>query len=144
MKRHVMLTIASMLSILLITFHLTDDILYHGGMSPGGVLLATIILVVWLCGTLLLVERRSGYLISALGALLAVTVEFVHMMAAGGVVAGGIAKSGPPFFFVWTLLMLGVTGTFSFILSVLGFWNLQRAQSRPHTNARGEAPTARG
>jgi hypothetical protein len=142
MKRHVMLTIASMLSILLVTFHLTDDILYHGGMSPGGLLAATIIVVVWLCGTLLLVERRSGYLISALGALLAVTVE---VMAAGGaVVAGGIAKSGPPFIFVWTLLMLGITGTFSFILSVLGLWNLQRGRSRPQTNARGEGPTARG
>jgi hypothetical protein len=143
MKRHLMLTIASMLSVLLMTFHFTDDILYHGGMSPGEVLAATIIPVAWLCGTLLLVERRSGYLISAVVALLAVTVEFVHVRAAGGVVAGGIAKSGPPFFFVWTLLMLGVTGSFSFVLSVLGLWNLQRGRSRPHANARGEGPTAR-
>ena len=129
MKRHVLLTTASMLSILLVTFHLTDDILYHGGMSQGGVLAATIILVVWLCGTLLLVERLSGYLISALGALLALTVEFVHVRVAGGVVGAGIARSGPPFFFVWALLMLGITGTFSLILSVLGLWNLRSISS---------------
>jgi hypothetical protein len=59
-----MLTIASLLSILFMTFHLTDDIIR--GMEKGGVstLVAVPILVVWLYGTLVLAERRSGYVIT--------------------------------------------------------------------------------
>ena len=56
MKRNVMLTIASLLSILFMTFHLTDDIVR--GMEPGTLsnLIAVPILVVWLYGTLVLAE----------------------------------------------------------------------------------------
>src|SRR6266850_1046738 len=63
MKHNVMLTIASLLSILFGTFHLADDI--ARGMSPGGLpnLFAVVICVVWLYGTLVLAERRSGYVI---------------------------------------------------------------------------------
>jgi hypothetical protein len=55
-----MLTIASLLSILFMTFHLTDDIVR--GMEPGTFsdLIAVPILVVWLYGTLVLAEKRSG------------------------------------------------------------------------------------
>jgi hypothetical protein len=60
MKRNVMLTIASLLSILFMTFHITDDIVR--GMEQGTLsnLIAVPILVVWLYGTLVLAERRSG------------------------------------------------------------------------------------
>ena len=113
MKQNVMLTITSLLSILLLTFHLTDDI--ARGMEPGGLSNYTgvLILVVWLYGTLVLAERRSGYVILLLGSLL----------GAGVPVSGG-------FFFVWTLLALGVTALFSLILSVRGLWSLRRGQPR--------------
>ena len=67
MTKNVMLTIASLLSILLFTFHLTDDIMR--GFEKGGVsnLTAVPIFVVWLYGTLVLAERRSGYIITFLG-----------------------------------------------------------------------------
>jgi hypothetical protein len=67
MKPNVMLTIASLLSIVFMTFHLTDDIIR--GMEKGGVsnLVAVPIFVVWLYGTLVLAERRSGYVISSSG-----------------------------------------------------------------------------
>jgi hypothetical protein len=70
MKDSVKLTIAALLSILFLTFHLTDNILR--GMASGGVsnLIAVPILVVWLYGTLVLAERRSGYVIILLGSLL--------------------------------------------------------------------------
>ncbi len=45
-------------------------------------------------------------------------------------VGGEIAKSSGAYFFVWTLLALGVTATFSVILSVRGLWSLQRGQPR--------------
>jgi len=70
MKHNVMLTITSLLSILFMTFHLTDDIVRR--MEPGTLsnLTAVPILVVWLYGTLVLAERRSGYVIIVLGSLL--------------------------------------------------------------------------
>jgi hypothetical protein len=127
MKHNVMLTIASLLSILFFTFHLTDDIIR--GMETGNVstLVGVPILVGWLYGTLVLAERRSGYIIILLASLLASAVPVIHMRGAGFSV---IAKSSGGFLFVWTLLALGVTGLFSVILSVRGLWNLQRSQPR--------------
>jgi hypothetical protein len=65
----------------------------------------------------------------------------IHMMGAG--VGGAIAKSSGGFFFVWTLLALGVTGLFSVILSVRGLWSLQRGQPRLSNNPNMERPVAR-
>ena len=120
MKHSVMLTIVSLLSILFMTFHLTDDIVR--GMEPGTLsdLIAVPILVVWLYGTLVLAERRSGYVIILLGSLLGLVVPVIHMKGAG--VGGAIAKSSGAFFFIWTVLALGVTSLFSIIFSVRGLW----------------------
>jgi len=128
MKHNVMLTITSLLSILFMTFHLTDDIVR--GMEPGGLsnLAAVPIVVVWLYGTLVLAERRSGYVIILLGSLLGSGIPVIHTRGAG--VGGAIARSSGAFFFIWTLLALGVTALFSVILSVRGLWSLQRGQSR--------------
>ena len=121
MNRHAMLTIASLVSILLFTFHLADDIVR--GFEKGGLsnLTALPIFVVWLYGTLVLGERRSGYIIMLFGALLALGVPFLHMRGKG---VGEIARSSGGFFFVWTLLALGATGLFSIILSIHGLWSL--------------------
>jgi hypothetical protein len=42
-------------------------------------------------------------------------------------VGSSIANSSGAFFFVWTLIALGVAALFSVILSVRGRWNLRRA-----------------
>ena len=120
MKDNVVLTIASLLSILFVTFHLADDIVR--GMEPGTLsnLIALPILVVWLYGTLLLAGKRSGYVIILLASLLGCLVPVVHMRGAG--VARAMARSGGAFFFVFTLLALGVSSLFSVILSVRGLW----------------------
>jgi hypothetical protein len=125
MKRSVMLTIASLLSVLLFSFHLTDDIVC--GMEPGGLsnlVGGSLIMVVWLYGALVLAERRSGYVIMLLGSLLAFGVPILHMRGKGVGVASGIANSSGGFRFVWMLIALGVTGIFSLILSVRGLWSL--------------------
>jgi hypothetical protein len=125
MRHNVILTITSLLSIFLMSFHLADDVVR--GMEPGGFLnlIVVLVLVVWLYGTLALAERRSGYVILLLGSLLGVTVLVVHLKGAG---VGNIAKSSGGFFFVWTLLALGVTAGFSFILAARGLWSLRRAR----------------
>ncbi len=123
MKRNVMLTITSLLSILFMTFHFTDDVVRE--MSPGGATIgvAVPILVVWLYGTLVLAERRSGYVIILVGSLFALGMPIVHMTGTG------IGKSSG-FFFVWTLMALGVTALFSVILSARGLWGLRSGQPR--------------
>jgi len=130
MKHNVMLTIASLLSILFVTFHLADDIIR--GMEKGGVstLVAVPILVVWLYGTLVLAERRSGCVIILLGSLLGLAVPVIHMMGKGVGIGSNIANSSGAFFFVWTLLALGVTALFCVILLVRGLWSPQWGQSR--------------
>ena len=132
MKHHTMLIIASLLSILLLTFHLTDDILREGGMAVRGAfnLVALPILFVLLYGTLALAERRSGYIIMLIGGLFGLGMPVIHMVLAKTVVANEIARGRGDYFFVWTLLALGVIGLFSFILSVRGLWSRQWGQPR--------------
>ena len=120
MKHNVMLIIASLLSILFMTFHLTDDIVR--GMEPGTLfdLIVLPILAVQLYGTLVLAGKRSGYVIILLVSLLELLVPVIHMKGAG--VGGAIAKSSGAFFFIWTLLALGLTALFSVILSARALW----------------------
>src|SRR5215210_4356874 len=124
MKHNLLLTIASLLLILFFSFHLADDIVR--GVEPGTLtnLTAVPIFVVWLCGTLLLAGRRSGYVITLLGGLFSLVVPLAHMRGKGVGVASGIASSSGSFFFVWTLIAIGVTGVFSAILSARGLWSL--------------------
>jgi hypothetical protein len=131
MKHGLLLTIFSLLSLLFLTFHLTDDIVR--GMEPGGLsnlIGGVLISVVWLCGTLLLAGRRSGYIILLLGSLLGLAVPVIHMKGKGVGIASGIANSSGGFRFVWTLIALGVTALFSVILSARGLWSLQRRGQR--------------
>src|ERR1700704_1173729 len=125
MKHNILLVIASVLSILFMTFHLTDDIVR--GMEPGTLLdlIAVPILVVWLYGTLVLAEGRSGYVIILVASLLLMGVPFLHLRGVG--IGFGTPRRGGVFL-VWTLLALGVTALFSVILSVRGRWSLRRGQ----------------
>ena len=126
MKRNdVILTTASLLLVLFLTFHLADDI--RRGFEPGGLsnlVGAVLICVVWVYGILVLAERRSGYIIMLLGSLFSLVVPYVHMKGKGVGVASRIANSSGHFFFVWTLIAIGVIGLFSAILSVHGLWSL--------------------
>ena len=133
MKHNLMLTISSLLTILFMTLHLTSDTIHAKVGTPeagGSTLVAVPVLALWLYGTLVLAERRSGYIIMLVGSLLGLAMPVIHVMGAGGVFRGEIAKSSPAFLFVWTLHALGVTGMFSLILSVRGLWGLRRSEPR--------------
>ena len=123
MKRHALLTGASLLSILLSTFHLADDIVH--GWEPGtlGNLYALPIFVVWLYGTLLLRDRLSGYIIMLIGSLLSLGMPVIHMSGRGIGTGSRVANTSGHHFFVWTLIALGVSGLFSLILSAQGIWS---------------------
>ena len=129
LKNNLTLTIMSLLSILLLTFHLTDDIVR--GFEKGGLmnLTAVPICVLWLYATLVLAGRRSGYIIILLASLLALGVPYLHAKGVG-MVGGRIANSSGKFFWVWTLLAIGITALFSVVLSVRGLWSLSWRRPR--------------
>ncbi len=132
MKPNVQLTIASLLGILLLSFHLADDFLREGGMAVRGPwnLIGVLMLFVFLYGTLMLAGRRSGYVIMLIGGFAALGMPLLHMSLARTVVANEIARARGDYFFVWTLIALGVVGLFSFTLSVRGLWSLRRSRPR--------------
>lgn len=133
MKYNRMLTTSSLLSILFMTFHLTQDTLHAKAGNPeagGSTLVAVPVLVVWLYGTLALSERRSGYIIMLVGALLALGMPLIHVIGPNGIFSGEFARYSGAFLFFWTFFMLGITGMFSLILSVQGLWRLRQGQSR--------------
>src|SRR2546423_15631346 len=135
MKNSVMLTITSLLLVLFLTFHLAGDIVF--GYEPGGLsnlVGGVLITVVWLYGTLVLAERRSGYIIMLLLSLFSLVVPIVHMKGKGVGVTSRLANSSGHFFFVWTLLAIGVLGLFSAILSARGLWSLAWRRRRTSNN----------
>lgn len=123
MKRNAILTVTSLLSLLLFSIHITDDVVR--GMDSWGPrsLFGVLILVVWLYGTLVLAERRAGLVIILIGGLLAAAMPVIHMR-------GSYAKTSGAFFFIWTLFALGATGAFSVILAALGLRSPRSEKSR--------------
>jgi hypothetical protein len=127
-KQNAILTVMSLLSILLLTLHLASDIIF--GFEKGGLstLTAVPIAVLWLYGTLVLTERRSGYVIVLLFSFLGMGVPVIHMTGRGVGLAGRMAGLSGHFFFVWTLIAMGVTTFFSVILATRALWNLRRVE----------------
>lgn len=132
MKPHLLLVIGSLLSILLLMLHFADDILREGGIAVNGGpdLIAIVILGILLYGTLMLAQRRSGYIIMLIGSLFAMGMPVLHMMLATNVIPNEVARARGDFFFVSTLLALGVLGLFSFVLSVRGLGKREWDQPR--------------
>src|SRR5213075_1041864 len=126
MKQNAILVVTSLLSILLLTLHITDDIV-RGISKAESSNTALLVLVVLLYGTLVLSEGRLGHVIMLLVGIFAAAMPVMHMRGAH---YPEIARSPGGFFFVWTLWALGALGGFTFILSVQGLWGLRRG-SRP-------------
>src|SRR5436190_18376858 len=78
MKENAILVVTSLLSILLLTLHITDDIV-RGISKAEPSNTALLVLAVLLYETLMLAERRSGYVIMLLVGLFAVGMPVIHM-----------------------------------------------------------------
>src|SRR5687768_13763955 len=98
MKRNIPLTVASLLALLFMTFHMTHDVIRQ---AEGSVSypIPVLVFALWLYGTLMLSDRVWGYVIMLLGGLFGAGMIVVHSR---GFVVG---KSGG-FLFVWTLFAL--------------------------------------
>jgi hypothetical protein len=127
------LTIASLLSVVLLPFHIGGDVAL--GFDRGGsgfVFVVVPILLLMSCGTLLLAERRSGHIIMLLGGLAALGMPIIHRN--NGFTAT-VARSPGGLFFIWTLVALGVTGGLAVILSARGLWQLRSRGITPFAAA---------
>ena len=124
MKENVPLTIASLLSIVFFTVHLTHDFVFGlDAMSRAGTFTFLLIMLVSLYGSVELAGRRLGYVITLLLGILAAVMPVLHTV-------GGPRSAGRGFYFVWTLLALGASGVFSAVLSARGLWSMTRGRSR--------------
>lgn len=115
MKQGDLLSVTSILSVLLLSLHISQDVVF--GLDPAGLhhLFGVAIMVVVVSGALLLRERPSGKVIMLLGGVLAAGMLPLHMR--NGMRSAFLEKSGA-LLFVWTLYLLGVTGAFSAILAI--------------------------
>jgi len=130
LKHNVMLTISTFLSLLFTSFHHADDVVR--GLAPGKFsnIIPIVFLFIWLYATLLVLEkRRSGYITILVISILAIGLPIIHMMGAG-MSGGRIANSTGAFFFVWTLVVIGVTALFSAVISARALWSLRRERQR--------------
>lgn len=127
MKHNVALTVVSLLTLLLLTLHLTHDTILQ---AEGSVKypIPVVVFSLWLYATLMAPDRIWGYVIMLLGGLFGAAMIVVH---AKGTVVG---KSGG-FFFVWTMFALAATGWVTLILSVRGLWKAFRSR-RPRSNSK--------
>ena len=124
MKQNAILVVTSLLSILLLTLHITDDIV-RGISKAEPSNIALVVLVVLLYGTLVIAERRSGHVVMLLVGLFAAGMPVIHMRGAH---YSEIARSAGGFFFVWTLWALGGVRGLTFVLAARGLWSLRRGQ----------------
>ena len=113
------LTVVSLVSIVLLALHLTGDFvigLDRGAASP----VAAIILIVYMCGTLVLGGTRWGLVIMFLGGLMGAGMPFIHMRGRGITEAIGAAPIGPSF--ICALFLVGATGSAAVILALQELW----------------------
>jgi hypothetical protein len=120
MKRHVVLIVASLLSLLFMIVHLTQDTIHQaeGSMTYP---VPVVFLALWLYATLMAPDRVWGYVMMLLGGLFSAGMIVVH---ARGIV---VSQSGG-FFFVWTLFALSTTGWLTIMLAARGIGMAIRAR----------------
>ena len=115
MKQNDLLSLTSILSVLLLSLHVSQDIVFGFDRAGLNHLAGVAILLVVVCGAVLLRERTLGKVIMLLGGAMAAGMLPLHMR--NGLLPDFLEKSGA-LLFIWTLYLLGVNGTFSIILAV--------------------------
>ena len=131
MKRITLLSNLTLISVVLLSLHISQDIVL--GLDKAGLnhLTGIAILFVITCGAVLLRDRLIGRVIMLLGGVFALGMLPLHMRH--GLRPEFLQLNGA-LLFVWTLYLLGVLGAFSILLAVLEL----RSPTR-----HGAAPAAR-
>jgi len=123
MDRNLLLTVISLLLLVLLVLHVTDDMVLGldtvGPWNMSGIVVAGFLLY----GTLVLRRRLTGHIIMLLISIFAIGMPIIHLRGAG---IQEITRSSGGYFFLWTLWTLGIVGTCAFLLSIQGIWDLRR------------------
>ncbi len=130
MEQTAMLTTASLLTTLLMTFHLTGRHPVQYGPAGLANLRAMFIFVALLCGTLLLAGRRAGYIIIFFGSVLGLVIPVIHMKGTRGLICRRDRQLNRIFLFCVDTPRVGITATFSTILSARALLSLPWRRSR--------------
>jgi hypothetical protein len=112
----------SLLTILFLTLHFTDDVLRKSsGMDKPGFsgLFVVLIVAAWLYSVLRLEGRRAGYIIGLLGAFMASFIALGHLTGVGGDVFVSEIAASSGALFVWVVFVLGLTGILALIFSAM-------------------------
>ena len=115
MKQNHLLIGITLASVLLLTLHISQDIIFGFDRAGLNHLVGVGILLIITCGALLFPDRRLGQVIMLLGGVMAAGMLPLHMR--NGLRPEFLEKSGA-LLFVWTIYVLGVMGFFSIILAV--------------------------
>jgi hypothetical protein len=114
-KQHDLLSLTSILAVLLLALHISQDIVFGFDRAGLNHLVGVALLLVILSGALLLRERVLGKVIMLFGGLMAAAMLPLHMRS--GLRPEFLERSGA-LLFIWTLYVLGVIGAFSAILAI--------------------------
>ena len=124
-RRHLTLTITSLISLVLFTIHLAQDTMHMPeSMDVTGTIIVLSIMLVLLYGTLELAGTRAGFVIMLLGGLATMGMPFLHTL--------GPRATRWGIFFVWMMVAMGATGSFGAVLAGRELWRSFRG-----TPARG-------
>lgn len=118
-----LLAIASLLTVVLLPLHIGGDMVFgfdRGG--PGLLYVVVPILLLVTCGALLLGERWYGQAIMFLGGLASLAMPVIHRH--NGFTAE-VAMAPGGLLFIWTLVILGVTGGLAMLLSAQRLWAMR-------------------
>jgi hypothetical protein len=120
MRPNLTLAVASLVTLVLMLCHLTQDTLLQaeGAMKYP---IPVVVSVVWLYGALMLPDRVAGYVIMLLGGVIAAGMIVIHS-------PGFVVHKSGGFFFVWTMFVLAATGWFTAILAARALWSTLRAR----------------
>jgi hypothetical protein len=115
MKQTDLLSVTSILTVLLLALHISQDIVFGFDRAGLNHLVGVAILLVVACGAVPQRERRSGTVIMLLGGVMAAAMLPLHMRH--GMRPEFLEKPGA-LLFIWTLYVLGVNGAFSVVLAI--------------------------
>ena len=120
MKRNATLVVVSLLTLLLLIVHITQDTILQaeGSMTYP---IPVVVFAVWLYATLVASERVWGHVVMLLGGLFGVGMIVVHAK-------GVVVRSSGGFFFVFTMFALSATGWVTILLSARGLGEAYRAR----------------
>src|SRR5215470_12588799 len=113
-----LLTVTSLLSLIFLTIHLSDDIARGISSLNFASMIAVLVVAMLLYAMLTGEGRRVGAVSGFLIGLFALGMPAVHFRGAH---INEIAKSSGGLFFIWTLWVLGALGATGMILSVRVF-----------------------